>query len=63
MAKKAGFNFYWILVILAVLFIIFYLEIPGGPKNWELHQLKKNIEANKVVKVTFEQSGEITGIF
>ena len=63
MAKKAGFNFYWILVILAVLFIIFYLEIPGGPKNWELHQLKKAIEANKVVEVTFEQSGEITGIY
>ncbi len=63
MAKKAGFNFYWILVILAVLFIIFYLEIPGGPKNWELHELKKAIEANKVVEVTFEQSGEITGVY
>ena len=61
MAKKAGFNFYWILIIIAVLFIIWFIEFPGGPETWSISELFKKIGADRVKEVTIWQTGEITG--
>jgi cell division protease FtsH len=64
LAKKTGFNFYWILIIIAVLFFIYILEFPGGPKQWSYSELLAAIDADKVTgKVTIGQAGDIRGTY
>jgi cell division protease FtsH len=64
LAKKAGFNFYWILIIIAVLFLIYLLDVQRGPKTWTVNQLFDAIRAGKVIeKVQVWSNGDIKGLY
>ncbi|MBN2490585.1 MAG: ATP-dependent zinc metalloprotease FtsH [Planctomycetes bacterium] len=52
------------LIIIAVLFFIYILELPGGPQQWSYTELLQAIDADKLTGVVaIWQSGEITGTY
>jgi len=64
LAKKSGFNLYWILIIIAVLFLIYYLDVQSGPTEWTVDELFDSIRMGKVIdSVRVWSSGEIRGYY
>ncbi len=51
MAKKAGLNLYWVLIIICALFLIYYMEVPGGTKRLRYDEFLTRLKQDQVTEV------------